>query len=78
MKIAVYENTEGNLSLLRPAYDSPQRPENLTDDEYLDLVILKDIPSDRNVFIIDNDDLPEDRSNRDNWILQDGQVIDPG
>jgi hypothetical protein len=78
MKIAVYIDAVGQLCLVRPAYDSPQRPENLTDDEYLDLVILKDIPANCPSFIINNEDLPKDRGNRDNWELRSGKVVDPG
>ena len=78
MKIAVYADADGRLCLVRPAYDSPQRPEDLTDDQYLDLVILKDVPANCPATIVDNEDLPGDRKNRDKWRLRDGRVVNPG
>jgi len=78
MKIAVYINALGQLCLVRPAYDSPQRPEGLTDNQFLDFIIRKDIPNDRPATIVNNEDLPDDLANRDNWELRDGRVVDPG
>lgn len=65
MKVIVFTNDEGGVSIMTPAVDS-----HLTIEE----IALKDIPDGKEYLIIDDSELP-DRQYRNQWRVSNGAVI---
>jgi hypothetical protein len=68
MKKIIYTRPDGGVSIIHPTGVVP-----------IEAVFAKDVPSDAiNPMIIDESEIPSDRSNRNEWIHKNGKVeIDP-
>ena len=60
MKRIIYQNESGGVSVVIPAPECP-----LT----LEQIAAKDVPTGRNFWIVDAEDIPTDRTERDAWAL---------
>tara|TARA_R100000306_G_C4336978_1_gene123245 strand:+ start:53 stop:544 length:492 start_codon:yes stop_codon:yes gene_type:complete len=72
VKVACYINKDGNLAVLMPAYNDTTRPAGYTDDELLERLIARKqadggIPDGAPYRIIDNSEVPSDRTFRNAW-----------
>lgn len=72
MKVIIFE-TDAGLSVLRPTREWRAKFE--TEDEALAACLLKDVPEGSlSAKIVDESELPTDRSNRDSWSIKDGKI----
>ena len=81
MKKIIYQKPDGSVEVIHPSprelmVNVPDAIKNLTDDEYVEYVKQKDVPSDAsNVTIVDESDIPMSRANRNFWKIQNGKVV---
>lgn len=72
-KRIVFENVDGTIGIIIPAPKA--RFESETEDDFLDRIAEKDVPQGLDYYIVDADELPEDRAFREAWVV-DGGAID--
>lgn len=80
MKKIIYERADGGVSIV-----SPEKKERvgrvlpqvltMTDDEYLQFIITKDVPADAiNPQIVEEEEILSDKTNRHAWIRVNGKI----
>lgn len=74
MKKIIYSRSDGALSIIHPVRNTYPHPEDLTDDEVLARA-MKDVPPDAlNVHVLDETEIPTDRTFRNAWIYQNNKI----
>ena len=68
MKI-VYKNESGGVSIITP---TPEALEHMTIDE----IALKDVPTGLPFAIVEDSEIPTDRTFRDAWAIEDSLLTD--
>jgi hypothetical protein len=68
MKI-IYKNETGGVSIITP---SPEALKRMTIDE----IALKDVPTGSPFAIVEDSEIPEDRTFRDAWIVDETTLTD--
>ena len=68
MRVIIYDDPDrGSAVVLHPAYNDQVRPAGETDDQLIARVIAQSVPADVTYSIMDDSDIPRDRTNRDLW-----------
>jgi len=80
MKKIIYTRPDGGVSVVHPmSKESVGKLEpkvlGMSDAEYIDWIKNKDVPADAtNIMVVDESELPKDRSNRDKWVIKSGKI----
>lgn len=80
MKKIIYTSSNGGVSIVSPLEKEKVGsfiPEvlNMTDDQYLEFILKKDVPSDAtDAHIVDDSDLPPSREHRFAWKIEGKKV----
>jgi Zn-finger nucleic acid-binding protein len=65
--IVYHDPNTDRAVIVTPAYNDVNRDWSLTDRQLLDKVIAKSIPKGINYSVMDTEQLPKDRDNRNSW-----------
>lgn len=75
MKVIIYTRPDGGTDIIRPIYGAIDRPKGDTDDALI-ARCMRHVPGNAaNVQVVDDTDLPQDRSKRHAWKIAGAKQI---
>lgn len=73
MKKIIFTQADGSIAVIHPVINTIGEAKGFTEDDAL-LRAMKDIPPNVAWTIVDEGDVPTDRTNREAWVLRDGKI----